>query len=260
MLSPYTPRFVDIPTLIAVTVILILGSTLQGAAGFGFGMFAIPLLILLGCKPFEAIVFASIGAGVQSTIGVWVLRRHVRWAQCLAMIVLAAGTIPVGILVLERIDGLEPSRVRQIFGAIILAALLVQLLARIEPRERLHPAWMLLAMPCSGFMSGLAGMGGPPAVLWVMAHRWSGERSRATLWVLFAALTPLQVVFLYRRFGDGVLDAARIGAILAPLTLLGVGAGLWIGGRIPKRRLRHLSYVILFLVSMYAILQPMWAG
>lgn len=232
---------------------------MQGAAGFGFGMFAIPLLILLGCAPYEAIVFAAIGAGVQAIIGTWVLRRAVHWPQCLVMIALAAGAIPLGVLVLERIDDLEPAQVRQVFGAIILAALLVQVLARIKPRERLHPAWLVLAMPCSGFMAGLAGMGGPPAVLWVMAHRWSGERSRATLWVLFAALTPLQIVFLFRKFGAGVLDAARTGAMLAPLTLLGVAAGLWIGGRIPKPRLRHLSYVILFLVSMYAILQPIWA-
>jgi uncharacterized membrane protein YfcA len=247
----------DAPLFVAIVVVLMLGSVLQGAAGFGLGMFAIPILILLGCRPYEAIVYCALAAGLQSIVGLWWHRAHVPWRQCLVMIALAAIGVPFGVLLLERVSALEPARVRQVFGGVILAALLVKLLLRVRPRDRLHPAWLVVAMVLSGFMAGLAGMGGPPAVLWVMAHRWSGERSRVTLWALFAGLTPIQLFFLERQFGDPVIAALGTGAILAPLTILGIVGGLRLGVAIPKPRLRQLSYIILFLISGYAIVQPM---
>jgi hypothetical protein len=173
------------------------------------------------------------------------------------MLALAAITVPVGVTIQGRLAASGPEIVRQVFGATVLAILGFQALARVRPRECLHHAWMLLAFPMSGAMAGLAGMGGPPAVVWVMAHRWPSARSRATLWALFAGLTPIQLVVLARRFGGAEVGAAAIeGVLLVPFALIGLAPGLWIGARLSPVALRRLSVLILAAVSIYAIVQP----
>jgi hypothetical protein len=161
---------------------------------------------------------------------------------------------------LHHVTLLETSTVRQFFGAIVLTALIAQWLLRIKPRDHLHWGWGGLATVLCGFMSGVSGMGGPPVVIWVMSHTWSNQRSRATLWTMFTGLTPFQQFFLYQRFGEEIIDAAGTGLLLAPMVLVGMVPGMWLGHRIPKPRLRQMSYVILLLIALYAILDPMVNG
>jgi uncharacterized membrane protein YfcA len=240
--------------MISIAVVLALGSMLQSASGFGFGLFTIPLLILLGCRSYEAIVMVAVGAAAQALVGVIVLRRHVRWKRILVLIALACAAQPFGVAVLGVLAEQDRSTVRRVFGAIVLFAVLLQLTFRVKPRDRLHPSVMVGAMLASGFMGGLSGMGGPPAVLWVMAHRWSNPESRATLWAFFGGTTPVQLTLLWREFGPPVVDAAGLGLAFVPATLVGMLPGLWIGHRIPKPRLRTISTIILVIIALYALL------
>ncbi|MCK4873839.1 MAG: sulfite exporter TauE/SafE family protein [Phycisphaerales bacterium] len=246
----------DLDYIILIGIVLIAGSTLQSAAGFGFGMFAIPILILMGSQSYEAITIIAICSAVQTIIGAYTLRAHIHWKQAAGLTAVAVVFIPAGIWVQHQITFLDTGTIRQIFGGIILTVLTVQWLWRAEPVEHLHWKWGAAAMILCGFMAGVSGMGGPPLIMWVMAHSWSNERSRATIWAVFTGLTPLQLLFLYQRFGDPTLTAMGTGALLTPAVLLGLLPGLWIGRRIPKPTLRRASYVILLIISLYAILQP----
>ena len=129
---------------------------------------------------------------------------------------------------------------------------------KIEPRETLHPGWLFLAMPLSGTMAGLAGMGGPPAVMWVMAHAWESAKSRVTLWMLFIGLAPVQLLFMRLEFGPDVTRSAGLGLLLAPACLLGLVPGLWIGKRLSPKHLRILAEVLLLGISTSAIIRPVF--
>jgi uncharacterized membrane protein YfcA len=242
--------------MISIAVVLALGSMLQSAAGFGFGLFTIPLLIVLGCRSYEAIVMVSVAVGAHMLVGVIVLRRHICWKRVLAMIAIACATQPAGVAVLGVLAEQDRATVRRVFGAIVLLAVLLQVGLRVRPRDRLHPGLMVGAMLASGFMGGLSGMGGPPAVLWVMAHRWSNPESRATLWVFFGGTMPVQLTLLWREFGAPVVDAAGLGLAFIPATIIGLLPGLWIGHRIPKPQLRTISTIILAAIALYALLAP----
>ncbi|UCD75237.1 MAG: sulfite exporter TauE/SafE family protein [Phycisphaerales bacterium] len=258
---PRLSPLMDWQFIIPALIVLILGSALQSAAGFAFGMFAIPLLILLGAEAYEAIAIISVCGLIQTVIGIWALRKHIDWLQVVLMTVMAAICIPAGVLTLGAlVESVPVSVIRQVFGSIVLCVVVVQWVWRIRPREKLHWGWMATAMPLSGFMTGLSGMGGPPAVMWVMAHNWSNRRSRATLWAFFCATTPVSWISLHQRFGDEVFTAIGNGVLMSPVMILGILPGLWLGHRIPKPLLRQISYVILLLVSAYAICQPLLAG
>ena len=245
---------------LAAGAVIVLASLVQSAAGFGFNMLAIPLLILLGFRSFEAITTSLVCMMIQTSIGVYALQKHIHWKLIAVMFVISGSMIPLGVLLLESISALRPGQVRQLFGAVVFIVVLAQWLWPSNPRENVRRFWFVIAMVGSGFLAGMAGMGGPPVVMWVMAHKWSTERCRATLWALFCALMPIQVLFLYLQFDADVLWAAGRATILVPVTLLGVLPGMWLGHRISKPNLRRVSYVMILLISFYAIVQPMLIG
>jgi uncharacterized membrane protein YfcA len=254
----YAPAMPDTGLLLLICVVLMLGSALQSAAGFAFGMFAIPLLMLLGLPSPQAIAVISICGAVQTIYAVWVHREAAHWRLVAAATLVGGACIAPGVWALHGLVAMvEPEVTRQIFGGIVLLALLLHWLARVTPRERLPRFWFWIVFPLSGFMSGLSGMGGPPVVLWVMSHLWDSVRSRVFLWAYFLCLTPFSQVFLWRRFGGEIIDASVLAALLSPVMLFGILPGLWLGKRIAKPTLRRISYIILLLVSLYAIAQPL---
>lgn len=245
------------PLVIAIATVVFAGSLLQSVAGFGFGMFAIPALMLLGCPPPQAIVIVAICGAVQTISGLITLRRHIVWRQSAWMIALAAICLPLGVWTLGELQHIGQVRIRQVFGALVLLGLIAQWIARVKPRDHVAPAWGVAATAGCGYLAGLAGMGGPPVVIWIMAHRWPPARIRVTLWVLFTGLTPIQLLFFYIRFGDVVAESALQGVAFAPVAALALLPGMWIGRHTPRKRMRQMSFGILAAVSGYAILQPL---
>ena len=243
--------------VILAGLILIAGSMLQGAVGFGFGMFAIPLIMLLGAESYQAIAILSICGSVQTISGVISLRKHIHWCQVAWVTAISCAILPLGVITQAAIVDIGRDQVRQVFGGLILAALILQQAWRIRPREHLHLGWGVLAAVLCGFMAGLAGMGGPALVMWVMAHTWTNERSRVTLWSVFLGLTPIQLIFLFHQFGDAVVPAMGSALVLAPITLLGVYPGIWLGNRIPRATLRHLAFGALAAISTWLIISPL---
>ncbi len=246
----------EIADLVPVVSVLLAGSVIQAMAGFGLGMFSIPLLLWLGHPSWVAIPICVATTLVQSAYGLAQMRRHVDWRGLLPLAWLPALAMPLGVMAQAELAELGPARTRQAYGALILALLLVQLAWRARPREHVGRGWTLAAMLSGGFMSGSAGMGGPPIVLWVMAHTWGNERSRSAILLLFACMAPAVTALLWLRFGSEVPRAFGLGLLLAPLGLLGFAPGLWLGRRIPKAGLRLLAYAILATLSLYAIARP----
>jgi len=140
---------------------------------------------------------------------------------------------------------------------VVLAAVLATWLIKPTPHKRLHPGWGVAAFGIGGAMQGLAGMGGPPIVLWVMSHDWSSRVCRATLWSFFIMMIPTNLLFFWLRFGDAVIGAMGVGVLYIPLVMLAALPGMWIGNKIPKRELQQIAFGILVLMAIYAMAQPL---
>lgn len=240
--------------------ILFGGSMLQSATGFGYGMFAVNLLLLTGAAPYEAIPMISLAVLVNAGGGVIRHRRDVPWLAVLPILPAALLAQPVGVYLLGRmVQGLSRPQVRQVFGAILLAVLALRTWFRPRPRGRLGAGWGLAAMGLCGIGSGMAGMGGPPVVLWCLAHDWPNARIRATLWLTFGVIGMTNLFWQYQRFGSAVISAVGVGALLTPAALAGMWPGLWIGARLSRANLQRAAVAILVIIGLYAILQPLVA-
>jgi uncharacterized membrane protein YfcA len=245
--------------LIGIGAVLILGSVLQGAVGFGLGLFAIPILVWAGVRLSEAVAIVSVAIFIQVLAGTYELRSEVRWRQVLPATLIRYLTIPLGVMLLLAIDALDRAQAKQILGVLLLLVLLVQLFWKVEPREHLHQGWMALAFSFSGVMHGMAAMGGPPAVLWVMAHRWTNRQTRAFLQALFLLAAPFQIALLY-LFSKGEISGALLtGLAFAPLVVLGSTLGVRLGNAIPKQRLRQIAYGFLLVTALASVMAPVLA-
>ena len=232
----------------------------QAAIGFGAGMVATPLLLLVGYSLPEAIGVLSSGVLVQTGFKTWVYRKEVPWKPvwtlaCARLI----GYVP-GFIALIWLSGAGKALVKPVIGGFILLALLVQLGFRIKPKEEVASVWAWVAGITSGVSAGAVGMGGPPVVLWVVAHDWPALKARVFLWATFFILMPVAMLTLGLIYGRTAWLAIGWGFALVPAVLAGTWVGLWIGHQIPKRELRWAMVGLLVVLAVTSIVGPMVGG
>ena len=100
----------------------------------------------------------------------------------------------------------------------------------------------------------MAGVPGPPIVMWIMAHDWPNARTRGSVWAMFIFLTPLLLVLLWVARGNEMLVVLLPAVVMIPIVQLAAMAGLRIGNAIPKPRLRQIAFALLMIIAVAAIL------
>ncbi|MFC1481537.1 sulfite exporter TauE/SafE family protein [Candidatus Neomarinimicrobiota bacterium] len=247
----------DINPLFIIGTILFLSSIVQGAIGFGYGPFAVTFLVWTGRSLSEAVAFVAVSVMIQVLVSTYQLRAHVPWKRVFPAAGIRLVALPVGIAILLTIDGLDRSQIKQVVGVIILVAASVQLLWKIEPQENLHKAWTYVAFSVSGLMQGMTSMGGPAAVLWVMAHKWTNQQSRGFLLALFMLGVPFQIAILYFTAHGNIVWAFQYGLVFAPLVALGAAIGVRLGNLISKQTLKRIAMTMLLITALASILGPL---
>lgn len=239
--------------VLGALLVVLAGGFLQGTVAFGFGLFGVPLLLLLGLPLPTVLAIVSICTAVQAGNGVHHLRQTVPWRAVGISVVVRAVAMAGGIWVLRDLVNQPVTWIKFWVGLIMLALVLLQTAWQPTPRPRLHAGWDLAAFLSSGFTGGLCSMGGPPLVLWVMAHDWTAEKTRAFLFASFMSLIPVQLALLYGTFGDPVLRGIFLGIALSPAVLPGSLVGLRFGARLSKPLLRRLAFAVLTAISLSAM-------
>jgi uncharacterized membrane protein YfcA len=239
-------------------VVVLCGGLLQGTVAFGFGLFSVPLLLALGFPVPTVLALSTVCTAVQSANGVHHLRHAVPWRTVGVSVAIRSGAMLFGIWVLSVLATCPISRIKFWIGLVVLVLVLLQSLWRPAPRPQLRGGWNLAAFLASGFAGGLCSMGGPPLVLWVMAHDWTTDRTRAFLFASFMCLVPLQLGALYVAFGHDVLRGMAWGAAFAPVVLLGSLLGLRLGAKFSKSLLTRLAFVLLAVIALNAMFPEVW--
>ena len=157
--------------LVGASVVVMVGATLQGSVGFGFGMLAAPLLVLVdpGFVPAPLLC-----AALVLTILVAHRERHaidfrgIGWALC--------GRIPGTVLGAATMAVADPKTTSLLVGGFVLVAVAI-----VGYRIRLQRTRPVLvgAGTLSGFMGTTTSIGGPP--LAVLYHDAAGAELRGTM-------------------------------------------------------------------------------
>ncbi len=260
------PAEIPIFVLLTLAAILFFISFVQGAIGFAAGMLGIPLMMLAaGLSMSQAVAIAIVTSGMQNIMGGIQLRKSVVWQDVWRPMLIRLVALPLGVWSQVLVQGqFSESTVKQMVGAILLLVLLVQYAMKIKPREQLHVAWEFIAFLTAGFMVGFCGMGGPPMVLWIMAHTWSNRRTRGFMFVVFfSSLIPqavLMVLFQPASEEIPILYFLAGGLLAMPVVLLGTFIGVRVGDKISRPMLRVIIYIVLISVAVSAVVWPIING
>ena len=190
---------------------------------------------------------------IQAIIGARKLHASVPWRLSLTGTAIRFTGVIVGVFLLTRLAILNTDHIRMVIGGILCLLVAIQILWRPQPLKSMHWSWAGLAFITSGLLVGVCGMGGPPLVLWLMAHDWSTQRTRGFLFAVFATSIPLQIAIMSLGFGTSIFRDVAIGIAFLPLVFLGTVIGLPIGNRMSKENLRRIAYAILLVIGVSAM-------
>jgi uncharacterized membrane protein YfcA len=240
--------------------VMTLGSVVQGAIGFASGLFGVPLLVLFGFSLPDATIINFVLTSVQNTAGAVQLWSHLEPSELVWPNIFRCLAMPAGVMALGAADGLSPNLVRQIIGVVLLGSVLLVAGLRVQPRDRVNPLVMMVTFLTSGFLMGLASMGGAPMVMYVNSLTWSAAKCRGFLFFCSAAVMPLMAVMLAWKFGAAAGRPVMAALMVMPPNILALWFGLRLGHRIDKHLFRRLTYGLLAAVAMFAILSPWLAS
>ncbi len=239
-------------SLILTMTGVLAAALLRGFTGFGFGLAAVPLLSV-ALPPAQVVPLV---VTLQVIVGLGGLRQATGGCDWGAVRLLAPGLVlgvPVGLLILTE---LAPNLVRLVIGLIIaLSVVLLYRGARLPPKpSRLLTGCVGLA---SGIISGLASMGGPPIIVYLMALGHSAHRVRATAMVYFMLAGCVSLVPMMLR-GMITRDTLIWAAASVPVLF----GGSWIGTlafhRAKPRHHRLTALVTLTILAVILIGRAMW--
>lgn len=196
--------------LLWATAITAAGAALQGSVGFGYGVFAVPFLLLIEPAFVPGPMLAS---AFLLTLALTRRERHgVRMNDLKWSLSGRVAGIGAALWVLATVP---PEHLTMLMGGLILVAVA---LAASGLHVAPAPTSLLGAGALSGFMSTTVSSGGPAIAL--LYQKETGGRVRGTLSAFFMAGTAMSLAGLYFIHRFGVRELVLTGALL-PGTAVG---------------------------------------
>jgi len=237
---------ISLAAVLLASLVILVGSAVQGSVGFGLSLFAAPFLVLIDPTlvpvPINVVslVFNALVVGRERGRAHW---QAVSWPL--------AGLVPGGVAGAATLAALSGHRevLTIALGGLILIAVALSIVG-VHPRRR--PATLLAAGTLGSFMNTTVGIGGPPLAL-VMQHA-SGPELRGVLSRYFLVA---QVVSLLVLAAWGQVHAPEVwaGLALVPAAVVGfAGSGL-LTGRVDRGRVRTAVLVISAATALLAIVR-----
>jgi len=236
----------DWGTPLVISAGALIGGLCNGLTGFGTGLTALPLwLAVLNPTVATPLVgIASIAGHLPSLPALW---READWRRLAPMLVAGVLGVPLGFLLLPLI---KVDLFKLIVGIVLILYCGFMLWAAGHLRLRRGGVGMEAGVGfVGGVLGGIAGLSGPPPIVWGALKAWPKAQRRQTLQVFntLILLAMLMASLIGGRLSMGLLMAS---AIALPATL----AGNWLGERL-YRRLddRRFDRVVLGLVFLSGI-------
>ena len=229
--------------IVAVVVVALSKSGLLGS----MGLVAVPLLTLVMPARDAAGMLLPLLL-VMDAIAVWTYRKDVNWHILKLML---PGAM-VGTLVGWALWTLVSDAVVLLFVGIVTLLFVLDAILPLRKRlEGLPPSkpWGAFWGGLAGFTSFISHTGGPPYQIYTLPRRLDPVTYSGTSAFFFAIVNVSKLI---PYFFLGQLNLANIthAAILAPLAVGGVIAGVYLVRRISVQRFYQITYWLVFLLAL----------
>lgn len=222
-------------------IAVIIGAVIQGSMGFGLGLVAAPVLVMIDARLVPGVI---LGIGVPLTYLIaWRERRsldlrRVSWA--------VAGRIPGTVAGSAAVLVLSQRSLAAMFAFALLAAVGLSIAGiSLEPSRQA----MLGAGLGSGFMGTSTSVGGPPIALLLQHEQGPELRASIAAFMAFGSTFSLVALIAIGKFGRSELVTT---AALVPTVLVGFWLSRWTNRYLDRghTRLAVLTFATLSALSI----------
>ncbi len=241
-------EFISLPDFLLALAIVMAAGLVRGYSGFGSGLVIAPLVTLLW-GPVEAVA-------ISSTVGAFAFMQLVpanariaHWREIGVIVTAALIVTPVGTYFLVSLD---PSLVKRLIGMAVLVATLITMggWTYKGPRGFLPST---IAGVLGGLINGVASVGGPPVVLYLMSLPETARIHRANIAMAIGLMGFFVMIFIWLSGAPGIGTAVRIGLLVLPFAF-GVWAGTRLFHRLPGDTFRRIVLWMLVVISISIII------
>jgi uncharacterized protein len=243
------PEF-DALKVASLLIVAFIAGLARGFSGFGAALIFMPL----AAKIIGPQLAAPVLLLTDFVMALPMLPSAFPLISRVEVLLLAAGallSVPFGTYLLSALD---PLALRWVIERLVMI-MLVLLMSGWRYHGKPHWLASLGIGACSGLGSGIAQIGGPPVVAYLISSERGAARMRATVVVFFAILS-LFAGATYAYSGLLTENAASYGLTSAPA----YGMGLWLGAKCFGIASEEVfQRVCLFLIALAVITGlPMW--
>lgn len=218
----------------------------RGMLGFGAALIVVPALVVL-YGPIEAVVVMSFIEVPATLFLLPTTLRESNWSWVTPIGLGSLVTIPLGAWLLVQLD---PDLTRR-----IIAAIVVILGLALASGWRYTGAGGLTLRTAvgalSGFIGGLANVGGPIVVVFLLATNSAAGAVRAGIMAFFSFSTAFRLV-VYGSLGVYSVHLFTLSVLLAPVYLIGIWLGANAFSRLPETYFRRLAIGVVIITGTVA--------
>lgn len=227
----------DILTFVLVAAITLAASYIQGATGFGFGIFAMILLPSILAYT-EANVLSSILSSLSSLFVAILMFRKIHWRNTVFPVV---GCLVSTYLAVSIIKTQSPKVLTLLLGVALFALSIYFFF--FSDKIKIKPTWYagLIAGILSGIMSGMFSMGGPPVVIYFMQSEDNTDEYMATISAYFV-LSGVIAISMKAAAGFITVPVWISLAVGVPAMLLGSFVGKRTRDHINAKLIKRIVY------------------
>lgn len=235
-------------TILLISITLFAASFLQGMAGFGFALLAVPFLTL--SLPITVVVPVILILSTVTNLSVAIEKRKSLRLKEIAPL-LAAGVIgiPVGVKLLILIN---PELLKVIVGlVVVITAICLYFDKKITFKNR-KTAFTVTGL-ISGIMGGSLSMSGPPIILFLTNEGYSRDTFRANM-TFYGIITNLVGITSMQFSGLLTEQVWHVAAIGIFSLALGSALGIAVSKNVNEQHFRKFVLIMLAAMSSLAAL------
>jgi uncharacterized protein len=236
----------DVKLALAIGVIII-AALISGYTGFGGALFLVPLMVIL-FGPVEAVAVSRI-VGILGRVQLYPnAARTANWSEVFPLFVAIAIVTPFASSVLFIAD---PELIRRGIGVLVILVSIVMLSGWKYRGSRGWGSSLFFGSLCGG-LAGIAGIGGPPMVVYFMTAPDENKVKRANIVMAVALVTLVVLTTFLVKGGIGSSTLVRA-AILLPASIVGTWFGNWLFKVAPQTYFRYVALTLLFATGLATV-------
>jgi hypothetical protein len=232
---------------VAIATVAIVALSKSGLLG-SLGMVGVPLLALVMPAREPAGMLLPLLC-IMDVIGLLAFRREVNWPVVRVMLAGGLSGTLVGWALWSFITDAEVLLIVGIITMLFIIDAVVPWRKRLAEGAPPSKPWGVFWGGVAGLTSFISHTGGPPAQIYLLPQRMPPNIYSGTTVVFFAAINFSKLIPYY-FLGQLSVANLEVGAILAPIAIVFMLAGVWLVRRVSAKLFYQVAYVLVFFIAL----------